>query len=221
MTREQFVGKIRTALGERAGAVPPPPIVTDEVARLTAPIEPLADLFIERAKALGMHVQSCSRGEMVARLIELLRRLNVRSLIAALDRLSEKESIHQALASAQVDVHEWRGDRAMKAGYIVDAGLTDVAAALAESGSLVYASDEQHGRSLMLVPPIHVAIVRKSDVLADMLDYFRRFEGQGPAQLPASQTIISGPSKTADIEGVLITGVHGPGAVHILFVADA
>lgn len=220
-TREQFVDKIKTALGPRSGAVPPPPAVTDDLARLTADDEPLAELFIERATALGMHVHQCSGGELRGKLIEILRGLEITSVTTAMDRLDQKDALHQALAEANIEVREWRGDREMKSGYEVGAGVTDVAAALAESGSLVYASDDQHGRSLMLVPPVHVAIVRQSDLLADMLDYLRRLNATSPADLPASQTIITGPSKTADIEGVLITGVHGPGAVHILYVGDA
>jgi L-lactate dehydrogenase complex protein LldG len=49
----------------------------------------------------------------------------------------------------------------------------------------------------------------------DLLDLFA---ASTPGGLPANLTLISGPSKTADIEGILITGVHGPGAVHVILV---
>ncbi len=221
-TREQFIGRVREALQRRAGdAVPAPPAVTDELARLTGDGEPLVDLFERRAGEVGMKVVRTTVEALADDLVALLRGIEAESIVLGVDRLEQAPAIRGAIESAGIGIGQWRGDRAMTASYAADAGVTDVAAALAESGSLVYTSDAQHGRSLMLAPPVHVAIVRASDVLADMLDYLRPLGDTTPAGLPASQTIITGPSKTADIEGILVTGVHGPGAVHVLLVADA
>src|SRR5690606_18699946 len=98
---------------------------------------------------------------------------------------------------------------------------TDVHAAIAETGSLVCCSDGGHSRGLSLIPPVHIAIVRKSDILPDMFDFWPRYAQSQPDELPSSIAFITGPSKTADIEGVLITGVHGPGRVFVLVVEDA
>jgi len=220
-TREQFVGSIADALGSKTTSAPTPPVVSDDLARLTGADEPLVELFEQRATAVGMHVYPCTGGESSAKLVEVLKQIDVKSVVCGIGRLSHGASLEQAMADAGIELSDWRGDRAMTPSYTADAGVTDVAAALAETGSLVYASDADHGRSLMLVPPVHVAVVLASSILPDMLDYVRSLGGKSPRDLPASQTIITGPSKTADIEGVLVTGVHGPGAVHVILITDA
>ena len=125
------------------------------------------------------------------------------------------------LTDRGITLCDWQSDPTMKNHYAVDAGVTDVHAALAETGTLICCSDSTHGRGLSLVPPIHIAIVRRSDILPDMLDYMATCESTDPADLPSAQALITGPSKTGDIEGVLITGVHGPGRVLICLVEDA
>ena len=95
-----------------------------------------------------------------------------------------------------------------------EVGITDVDCAIAESGSLVVSTSGRI-RNAWITPPIHIAIVRAGEILPDLVDLF---ESRPDALDAASTTIITGPSKTADIEGVLVTGVHGPAAVEIVLV---
>ena len=97
-----------------------------------------------------------------------------------------------------------------------DVGITDVDCAIADSGSLVISTIGRM-RNAWITPPIHLAIVFESQILADLVDLFER---RNECTTAASTTIITGPSKTADIEGVLVTGVHGPAYVEIVLVAD-
>ena len=62
-----------------------------------------------------------------------------------------------------------------------------------------------------------MAIIADTQIVADLFDAFERLSTTGP--LPANVNFITGPSKTADIEGVLVTGMHGPGEVHIVVVS--
>ena len=101
--------------------------------------------------------------------------------------------------------------------YSADIGITGVWSAIAETGSLVCATGRQAWRSVSLIPPLHLAIVRAEQIVPDLLDLFGRLD---PAALPAHLTLITGPSKTADIEGILVTGVHGPGQVLVCVVHD-
>ena len=119
-----------------------------------------------------------------------------------------------------MDILDWRHEGGVDAQFDVDAGITDVHAALAETGTLICCSDTEHSRCLSLVPPLHVAVVGRRDVLPDMIDFWRSVEAESDGTLSSSISFITGPSKTADIEGELITGVHGPGRVEIYLVED-
>ena len=70
-------------------------------------------------------------------------------------------------------------------------------------------------RGASLIPPVHIALLDRTQIVGDLFDYFDRLASTG---LPANINLITGPSKTADIEGILITGVHGPGVVHVLLL---
>ncbi|MFA7237560.1 MAG: LUD domain-containing protein [Phycisphaeraceae bacterium] len=220
-TRSQFIANVRAALGRSLPLVSAdvtPPAVDDAVARLTSSGDDLVETFAARAASVGMDVRRCPPEALTKTLIQLLDELHVTKLVIAVGSVPQATEFSEAFRRRNIAVPDWRGDRAMAADFEADAGLTDVAAAIAETGSIVYRGDAGHGRGLMLVPPVHIAIVRPADIVPDLLDWTRRIDDVHHTQLPAAQTIITGPSKTADIEGVLVTGVHGPGKVVVLLV---
>jgi L-lactate dehydrogenase complex protein LldG len=98
--------------------------------------------------------------------------------------------------------------------FAADAGVTGVDAAIAETGSLVAISGRERARSVNLLPPLHITLVDASQLLPDLFDWFE----QADRSMPACATLITGPSKTGDIELRLVTGVHGPGKVHVVFL---
>ena len=87
-----------------------------------------------------------------------------------------------------------------------DAGITGVDAALAETGTIVVSSGPGKSRLVSLLPPVHIALVPTSSLTVDLFTWTAARSGA----MPASVTLISGPSKTADIEQVMAIGVHGP-----------
>ena len=94
--------------------------------------------------------------------------------------------------------------------YDFDAGVTEVDYAVAETGTLVIRHTPAHGRLISLVPFVHVAIVEPRLFLPDLIDLFEALKKDGTG---SGVTLISGPSKTADIEMNTVTGVHGPNIV--------
>ena len=102
-----------------------------------------------------------------------------------------------------------------------DVGITSVEWAIAETGSLVMWSRRGRERVASLVPPVHIAVVRQRQIVPDLLDVFRAAESRGLRDLPSNMTLITGPSKTGDIELQLTTGVHGPGTWRVLVIRDA
>jgi L-lactate dehydrogenase complex protein LldG len=69
-----------------------------------------------------------------------------------------------------------------------------------------------------LVPPVHVAIVEEVQILPDLFDLFQGLRLAGVPTLPTNLTLITGPSKTGDIELQLTTGVHGPKHWHVIVI---
>ena len=87
-----------------------------------------------------------------------------------------------------------------------DVGLSGAETALAETGSIVVNSGVGKSRLATLLPPVHVALVPVSCLMPDLFTWTAARAGK----MPANVTLISGPSKSADIEFTLALGVHGP-----------
>lgn len=90
-------------------------------------------------------------------------------------------------------------------------GITKASAAIAESGTIMLKDVDTSSRMGALTPWIHIAVIKEADIVATVPDAIERF-GDDP-----SIVFCTGPSKTADVEGILIEGVHGPG-IQIGFV---
>ncbi|MGB0413609.1 MAG: LutC/YkgG family protein [Coraliomargarita sp.] len=84
-------------------------------------------------------------------------------------------------------------------------GITKASAAVAESGTIMLKDVDSSSRLGALTPWIHIAVIKEADIVATIPDAIDRF-GDDPSII-----FCTGPSKTADVEGILIEGVHGPG----------
>lgn len=220
-TRKQFVDTIRQALGRKAAmkSAPTPPAVDEHLVRLASADDDLVTMFTQRAEKTGMKAMRCTRAQVIERFDALLGEIGVKRMTLA-DSTPYLDELKAAAEKRGIELADWRHDRSLNEHYASEAGVCGVHAALAETGSLICNSDAASGRGHSLIPESHIAIVRAGDIVPDMLDYFARLQGIAPAELPSAQAIITGPSKTADIEGVLITGIHGPGRVFVLVVED-
>jgi L-lactate dehydrogenase complex protein LldG len=95
-------------------------------------------------------------------------------------------------------------------------GLTGADVAIAESGSLVLVCGAGRSRMASLLPPVHVAVVRVADVVPSLDACLARLGDL--AALASHTVVITGPSRTADIEMTLSRGVHGPKQLHVIVV---
>ncbi len=113
--------------------------------------------------------------------------------------------------TAGFSVH--RGDAPELGGAAVSRALYG----LADTGSVVLAASAEEPRSRSLLPAVHVSVLEESRILPGLDDLFAAVGDD----LPSSLAIITGPSRSADIEQHLVVGVHGPGEVHVVLTAPS
>lgn len=216
-SREQMLRRIREAVleGNRAGASPSAIPERGQVGYQGAGADLLGRFRAEFVAAGGqLHLVSDSSGA-AAIILDLVRSRSIRRVLMGhgevLDTLPLIESLRSAgteildVASSDNEKNEW---------FTADLGVSGVDYLIAETGSVVLASRPDQPRSLSLLPPIHVAVAQRRQLLPDLFDLFAAY-GE---DVPACLSIITGPSKTGDIELRLVTGVHGPGEIHVILI---
>lgn len=103
----------------------------------------------------------------------------------------------------------------------VDAGVTSTVAGIADTGTLVLRPGRHEPRTLSLVPPVHVAVLMASQLHASLpAAVHALYPGDAAPDLPTNLLLVTGPSKTADIQQVLAYGAHGPKELVIVLVND-
>lgn len=179
--------------------------------------EDALDRFQREAEAVSTLVRRVAAAEIPRAVGEELQAEGVRAVAVAGD-LADGAAVIDALladgfeAAAYADVAP---DRERAAG--LEATVTGCTAAIAATGTVVTAAGGA-GRAGALIAPVHVCVVRRSDLVDGLHELFDGDRLAGAGSLIAFQ---SGPSRSADIEKTLILGVHGPGRVHVLLVDDA
>jgi L-lactate dehydrogenase complex protein LldG len=104
---------------------------------------------------------------------------------------------------------------------VVDAGVTSTVAGIADTGTLVLRPGAHEPRTLSLVPPVHVAVLMASQLHPSLPAALHAlYPHDGPPALPTNLLLVTGPSKTADIQQVLAYGAHGPKELVIVLVND-
>jgi L-lactate dehydrogenase complex protein LldG len=91
-----------------------------------------------------------------------------------------------------------------------DAGITGCDALIAQTGSVLVTNRSAGGRALSVLPPHHVVIARREQLLRDLPAAFQLLKQKYGANYPSMMSFITGPSRTGDIERILVLGAHGP-----------
>jgi L-lactate dehydrogenase complex protein LldG len=100
----------------------------------------------------------------------------------------------------------------------VGIGLTLCECLIARTGSIMVSSRQMSGRRLNVFPEVHVVIATTDQLVKNLQDAFVLMKKKYATTLPSAITVISGPSRTADIEKTLVMGAHGPRQLYILLV---
>lgn len=98
-------------------------------------------------------------------------------------------------------------------------GLTTCESLVAESGTIVV-SAASSGRAASVLPPIHVVAATMDQLVPDLSEALARLRRKYPERLPSSATFVTGPSRTADIEKILVVGAHGPKRLLLMLLPE-
>jgi L-lactate dehydrogenase complex protein LldG len=183
-----------------------------ELARVIGKDEDAVVVFVARAEQAGMHPHRVAdEAALVAEVADLMAEVEAKSAIVPDEAFPARKAIVERLEEAGITLLDVNDP---DASFDADVGITGVERAVAETASLSVISGAGRRRLASLAVPCHIAIVRADQIVADLVDWAEA----APADRPAKEVLISGPSKTADIEMILVEGVHGPGAVHVVIV---
>ncbi|MHB1685572.1 MAG: LutC/YkgG family protein [Bacilli bacterium] len=180
----------------------------------------LAEVFCLSLEDVGGYAKVISKSEISTVLDDIIIQHQIRSVLQWKDSYLEHLGVSHALQHRDLDVYTWGEENILTKGRIEQAqlGITSANYAIAETGSLVVAGDQYHGRSVSLLPSVHVAFVplthlhlRAKSVLQELNQH----------RMPAAVNFITGPSRTSDIEMDSTIGVHGPKHIYVFLTADA
>lgn len=99
-----------------------------------------------------------------------------------------------------------------------DVGITGCDALIAQTASVLVTSHSSGGRALSVLPPHHVVIADRSQLVATIADGFARLRDHYRTHWPSFCSLITGPSRTADIERILVLGAHGPRRLTVILI---
>ncbi|MFD0987787.1 LutC/YkgG family protein [Methyloligella solikamskensis] len=97
--------------------------------------------------------------------------------------------------------------------------VTLAAAGIAETGSVIFRSGPDSPATLNFLPDIHVVVLRTADIVTYPEEAWQRFRDESNGW-PRAMNVIAGPSRTADVGGIIVRPAHGPKAVHLLLVGN-
>jgi len=210
MPREHILQRVRTALHREPGQPPSDiPAVRPHSGRTDFETRILQ--FRKAVEDLAGNIYPAGSEAEARALVSSL--LEGRTAIASNAPFLQKCGI-TTLAGVQAGLsseEELRGSCAR-----IDVGITSADYALADTGTLVLLSSAEEARMISLLPPVHLAVIPRDRILSGLDELFSLLPR--PDLKTSSMVFITGSSRTADIEQILIRGVHGPGELHVVIV---
>lgn len=222
-TRAAFLERVRNAVveGNRAGDSRPLP-VRGSVGYQGAGRDAIRRFCDELTAAGGVPHLAADRAAACEIVLDLVNSRGARRALLSQCEILERFEIAGQMRQAGIEVAVMGGlpgETSRATMFAADVGVSGVYRLIAETGTVVMATGPRQPRSVSLLPPVHIAIADTSQLLPDLFDLFDLFSPvpSPDCSLPPScLTLITGPSKTGDIELRLVTGVHGPGEIHVI-----
>jgi L-lactate utilization protein LutC len=209
--------------------------VTSDLGKLFASVssrDGLVERFRKEFELVSGEFHSCSDGTAVLQqLVQIIESSTSKSVAVSqhgiCKRLAVAEGLQARLPDVQVLLEDFESENPFDRMRLRDAmaqvqlSITGAEYFIADTGTIVTVAGTQASRQISLLPSIHIVLATPEQIYPNMADLFLEIQKTHGTKLPGSAlTCITGPSRTADIEKVLIKGVHGPMRLILIVVAS-
>ena len=208
-SREKVLKKIRKALIHKTAN--PFPDVEFETSVYAESSEPDEVVFANEFTKNGGHFIFCeNENELVKNLSAFVKELSLKNIYTADSVISSY--LEKAGIKFSAD------EKNLLEG---DVSFTRCEALMARTGTVLVSSRLAGGRKSAVASPVHAVLAFSSQLVPDISDAMKLMKERYQTQLPSMFSLLSGPSRTADIEKTLVTGAHGPKAIYVFLIDDA
>ncbi|MBI9033744.1 MAG: LUD domain-containing protein [Bacteroidales bacterium] len=207
-SKEKVLKKVRNALIDRTNN----PYVPESDQDIYQPIEDTLDVTFANAftQVAGKFVY-CEHEREFVEALSYISKENQWSEIFAYE-----SQLIQAIDAAGIDVVSDENQF-----YGLKVGATTCEYLIARSGCVMVSSGLGNGRRLNVYPEIHIVVAKASQLVPDLKDALLNIQKKYNGELPSSINVITGPSRTADIEKTLVMGMHGPKELYVFLIDDS
>jgi len=206
-SREQILNKLREGRASRPHIPFPEPDWNESV--FPKPEDLLATFVKEFETIAGQAIVAESDAELQSQLKQLLASKGVESVFCVDGAINEVFGAEIALYSDEAKFLEMK------------ASITRCEVLIARTGSIMVSSAHPSGRQLNFFPPIHIVWAKASQLVPFVDDALELMTSRYGDDLPSMVSMITGPSRTADIEKTLVMGAHGPKELIVLINSKA
>jgi L-lactate dehydrogenase complex protein LldG len=218
--REVILGRVRAALGKTGSDAAPIAAAGNYMAAHAQGPRPRIDAnlrarFLQRATDMENTVETVAdRGSIPAAVARYVNALDLPPALAAQKSLRgvcwpEFADLDWAASGLTIEARPTQGDDRL--------GITGAFCAIAETGTLVILAGAASPTATTLLPDTHIAVLSADRIVAGMEEAFALIRSER-GSVPRAINLISGPSRTGDIEQTIVLGAHGPYRVHILVI---
>jgi L-lactate dehydrogenase complex protein LldG len=207
-SRDQILRRLHAAVDQATAEIPEPASLPAKMISPDQKIEKLKGLM----EAVRTEVHVVEARDWTACLKKNLRKRSLKTLLygpgtTVGDRL-QKAWVEESNGLPELVTYAGDIEKFKKELFHIDAAITSTAGGIAETGALILRPDQKEPRLMSLVPPIHIAVLEAENIFNTLGEAIQK--QNWAAKMPTNIVLVSGPSKTADIELTLAFGVHGP-----------
>ena len=208
-TRDKVLADIRDALKDVTRHVESVPLNNGLI--FTKQDEGLADGFTRVFTGIDGQLIRCENGQQLVTMLDgLIKQRNWTNVATRSHMLEQLGSLTNSTL-----VSDTIGNTELEQ---VQVGITDCEYLVARTGSIVMSTALPAGRAFPVYVPVHVVIAHESQLVYDLDDAILKMEQRYQDNYPSAWYLMSGPSRTGDIEKTLVLGVHGPVEVYVFLI---